>query len=102
MAAGSGARGTVLVVEGDDALGELLVALLANAGYAVSVLQWAGSDAIRVAVNRLEPACVLLDGRSPAAADPSWADAAWARRRGRRVPVVLFTAHGADATEAAC
>ena len=99
MSAVSGARGTVLVVEDDGALGDLLTALLTDQGYAVSVLRRAGSDAIRVAVNRLEPDCVLLDGLG-AAGGASWADAVWVRRRGRPVPVVMVTARGADAAEA--
>jgi DNA-binding response OmpR family regulator len=101
MSSASNARGTVLVVEDDGALGGLLAALLTDEGYAVSVLRRVGSDAIRVAVNRLEPDCVLLQGRGAAGDDPSWADAAWVRRRNRWVPVVMVTALGADAAEAA-
>jgi DNA-binding response OmpR family regulator len=101
MSSTAGTRGTVLVVEDDDALGALLAALLTEEGYAVSLLRRATSDAIRVAVNRLEPACVLLDGQGRFDYGESWGDAAWLRGRARRVPVVMLTAHAADATEAA-
>ncbi|HET7768366.1 MAG TPA: hypothetical protein VFN74_06285 [Chloroflexota bacterium] len=54
-------RGTVLVVEDDPAIGGLVQAVLLDEGYAVSVLSQLTGDAVRTAVGRLEPDCVLLD-----------------------------------------
>jgi DNA-binding response OmpR family regulator len=83
----------VLVVEDDAVIAELVRSVLGDEGFAVSVLPGVRSDALRAAVNRLEPDCVLLDGESSMAGyGTSWTDAAWARRRGRPIPVVMFTA----------
>jgi CheY-like chemotaxis protein len=95
------ARGRVLVVDDDQALCELVEAALTDEGYAVSVLHLVDPDAVRAAVGRLEPDCVLLDGEGPAGFGREWADAAWLSARGRRVPVVMFTVSQRDADEGA-
>jgi DNA-binding response OmpR family regulator len=89
-------KGTVLVVEDDRALGALIDDVLTDHGFAVSLLESAGPEAIRGAVIRLAPDCILLDGESPRGYGASWAEAAWVAGRDRAVPVIMFTGH-ADA-----
>ncbi|HVG95337.1 MAG TPA: response regulator, partial [Chloroflexota bacterium] len=99
-AAGAPGRRTVLVVDDDPVLADLVRAALRDEGYAVSVLTTLSSDAIRTAVERLEPDCLLLDSRSPTDYGASWLDAAWVHARERAVPVVMFTASLAAQQEA--
>jgi CheY-like chemotaxis protein len=91
---------SVLVVEDDPGLGGLLQAALQDEGHRVAVLNVVQSDAVRSAVGRLEPDCVLLDGASSAGYGSSWADAAWLSQRDRPVPVVMITGHQAELEEA--
>jgi DNA-binding response OmpR family regulator len=93
-------RGTVLLVDDDPAVGDLVRDLLTDEGYAASVLGAVTSEALRAAVDRLEPDCLLLDSRGPLDYGDSWRDAAWARARARAVPVVMFTASTAAVREA--
>ena len=83
---------TILVIDDDVVVADLVRAVLTDEGYAVSVLNVLDPDAIRVAVNQLEPDCVLLDSSAPSGPNTSWDTAAWAHARGRPVPVILFTA----------
>jgi CheY-like chemotaxis protein len=92
---------TVLVVDDDPVLSGLVQTVLTDEGYRVAGLTTLSSDAIRTAVGRLEPDCVLLDSRGPTDYGDSWRDAAWARARPRAVPVVMFTASLAAQREAA-
>jgi CheY-like chemotaxis protein len=93
-------RGAVLIVDDDPAMGDLVHALLTDEGYAASVLSAVTGEAIRAAVDRLEPDCLLLDSRGPLDYGESWRDAAWAHARARAVPVVMFTASAAAVREA--
>jgi CheY-like chemotaxis protein len=91
----------VLVVDDDHDIGELVEAVLTDAGYAVSVLNQLDAEIVTAAVGRLEPDCVLLDssgGRTDYG--DSWALAERLAVRGRPVPVVMFTAHAAAEREA--
>jgi CheY-like chemotaxis protein len=90
----------VLVVEDDPAIADVLRALLTDEGYRVSVLGTVDPDALRTAVGRLEPDCVVLDGESPRGYGSSWGEAAWLRGRSRLVPVVMLTGHSSDVGEA--
>ena len=90
----------VLVIDDDRDITELVHAVLTDEGFAVSVLHDQRPEAIRVAINRLEPDCVLLDGESPKGYGESWGHAAWMRGRQRRVPLVMFSGHRNDADEA--
>jgi CheY-like chemotaxis protein len=91
---------TVLVVEDDDDLGDLLRAVVTDAGYAAAILPDARPAAVRAAVDRLEPACVLLDGEGSHGYGASWEVAAGMRARPRPVPAVMFTADAGAAGEA--
>jgi CheY-like chemotaxis protein len=55
---------------------------------------------VLAAVDRLEPACVLLDGGGWRGHDTSWEVAAALRVRARPVPAVMFTVDDDDASEA--
>ena len=89
----------VLVVDADPVLAGLLGDVLRDEGYAVSAVHAVRPDVVRAAVDRLEPDCLLLGAQGAAGYGASWADAAWARGRARRVPVVMFTTSRADAEE---
>jgi CheY-like chemotaxis protein len=93
-------RRTVLVVDDAAVLAALVQAALRDEGYTVAVLTTLTSAAIRTAVGRLEPDCLLLDSRGPTDYGDSWRDAAWAHARARAVPVVMFTASLAIQQEA--
>jgi CheY-like chemotaxis protein len=93
-------RRTVLVVDDDAVLAALVQTALSDEGYTVAVLTTLTSAAIRTAVGRLEPDCLLLDSRGPTDYGDSWRDAAWAHARARAVPVVMFTASLAIQQEA--
>ena len=94
------APGTVLVVDDDDDLGDVLRAIFTDAGYAAAVLPNARPAAVRAAVDHLEPACVLLDGEGSGEYGASWEVAAWMRARGRPVPAVMFTGDAGAVREA--
>lgn len=90
----------VLCVDEDRDIAEVVQAILTDEGYRVSCLYALSDDALLRAVGRLEPDCILLDGGGPASYDESWRAAASLSRRHRHVPVVMFTAHTKDVTEA--
>ena len=98
--AGAPGRRTVLVIDDDPVVAGLVQDLLTDESYAVAVLTTLSSDAIRTAVGRLEPDCLLLDSRGPTDYGDSWLDAAWAHARDRAVPVIMFTASLAAIREA--
>jgi CheY-like chemotaxis protein len=90
----------VLVVDDDRDIGDLVVAVLTDAGYQVSLLAQVAPELVATAVGRLEPDCILLDSTTSADYGESWATAATLAVRGRPVPVVMFTAHAVAAQEA--
>jgi CheY-like chemotaxis protein len=97
--------GKVLIVEDDPVLGDLVHTLLVDEGYTASVLgasllDRVDPDALRAAVGKLEPDCVLLDSGGRGATGASWAEAAWMHDRARPVPVLMFTADDAATREA--
>lgn len=88
-------RATVLIVEDEPAIGNVVATILEDEGYAATLLSQATSEAIRTAVGRLEPDCILLDSTGANARGDfalSWVEAVWAHARRRPVPVVMFTA----------
>lgn len=96
----SASVGKVLIIDDDDDIAEVVRALLTDEGFLVSTLKDGTEEAVRVAVNRLEPDCVLLDGKTPGGYGHAWTDAAWLSQRARRVPVLMFTAGTLAADEA--
>lgn len=91
---------SVLCVDDDRDVAEVVQAILEDDGYAVSCLYDLGDDALLRAVGRLEPDVVLLDSATGVEYGGSWDLASTIASRPRPVPVVMFTAHSADATEA--
>jgi chemotaxis response regulator CheB len=73
----------------------LVHAALADAGFKVSVLSECQPEAIRTAVERLDPECVLLDGETPYDYGASWTAATWLQGQG--IPVIMFSSNP-DAT----
>ena len=90
----------VLCVDDDRDIAEIVQAVLADEGYAISCLYSVEDDALLRAVGRLEPDCVLLDSASSQAYADSWVVAARLALRQRAIPVVMFTAHSMDSAEA--
>ena len=105
MATAQPRGGKVLIVEDDRVLGDLVHTILADEGYTASVLGApllgrVEPGALRAAVGRLEPDCVLLDSGGRGAPNASWAEAAWLHDRPRPVPVLMFTADARSTLEA--
>ena len=96
------AASKVLIVDNDHDISELVRALLTDEGFDVSCVYEHDKDELVAAVGRLEPDCVILDGQSGAGGDygESWREAADMRARGRRIPVIMFTAHAGSSAEA--
>lgn len=92
----------VLVVDDDHDTADIMQAVLIDEGYAPSVLYSADGAAVRAAVARLEPDCVLLDssGRDPVGYGESWQTAAWLAAREPSVAVIMMTGHSLAADEA--
>jgi two-component system nitrogen regulation response regulator NtrX len=90
----------VLVVDDDQGLREVVTAVLEDEGYQVTSLDHVSDDAIRAAIGRIEPDCILLDGAQAIEFAESWTTAADVRQRQRPIPTVMFTAHTRDAAEA--
>lgn len=90
----------ILIIDDDLDLADLVREFLEGEGFAVSVEPEMTHQAIQSTVRRLEPACILLDGRSPLEYGESWDEAAWIAGRQRPIPVIMFTASRADIEEA--
>ena len=91
---------TVLCVDNDRDIAEIVEAVLADEGYAISCLYSLEDDALLRTVGRLEPDCVLLDSGTPRDYASGWLAAARLALRQRAIPVVMFTAHTMDTAEA--
>ena len=91
---------TVLCVDDDRDVAEVVQAILADEGYRVSCLYELADDALMRAVGRLEPDVILLDSASASDYADAWNLAASLHRRSRPVPVVMFTAHVKATAEA--
>lgn len=90
----------VLLVDNDEAVTELVTAILTDEGFQVTTLTETDHDAIAAAVGRLEPDCMLLDNAEGADFGSSWSQAAYLSHRARAVPAIMFTAHAAAVAEA--
>jgi CheY-like chemotaxis protein len=92
---------SVLIVDNDRDITEVVRALLQDEGYQVSTLSDLSPDAVAATVGRLEPDAILLDGESELAGfGRSWEQAARLAERARPIPVVMFSAHHRDLNEA--
>lgn len=90
----------VFVVDDDQDIADLLHEILIDDGFAVTVLYDPSVDAVRVAVDKIEPACVVLDGAEGASYGSSWEIAEWLASRPRPIPTIMITGHGAEQEEA--
>ena len=93
-------RGTILVIEDEQTIGELVRTVLTEEGYDVFVVHDPKHEPVQDAVARLEPDCILLDGTGTTGYGQSWRDATWIHERERPVPVVMFTVDAAATAEA--
>jgi CheY-like chemotaxis protein len=91
---------SVLCVDDDRDVAEVVQAILTDEGYLVSCLYELADDALLRAVGRLEPDVILLDSASATDYNEAWHLAASVHERSRPVPVVMFTAHHDAVTEA--
>ena len=92
--------GSVLVVDDDHDIAELVEAILTDEGFTVSCLFDVQREALLEMVGHLEPDCILLDSSGTSDYGASWEVATGLRTRERRVPVIMFTAHQAAVEEA--
>lgn len=77
---------SVLVVDDDRDIAELVQTILIDEGFKVSCLYEPSRNDVKAAIDRIEPDCVLLDGGAPAADGPSWDIATWLDSRSRPFP----------------
>ena len=96
----SEAAPTVLCVDDDRDIAEIVEAVLVDEGYRISCLYSLEDDALLRTVGRLEPDCVLLDSATSEDYGAGWVAAAALALRQRAIPVVMFTAHSMDTAEA--
>lgn len=90
----------ILVIDDDHDVGEVVTAILSDEGYEVTTLDHISDEAVRAAIGRIEPDCILLDGAEATEYAEAWVTAADVRHRQRPIPTVMFTAHTIDAAEA--
>jgi DNA-binding response OmpR family regulator len=93
-------RGSVLIVEDDQDISQIVGEVLSDEGFVISKLADAHPIVIRAEVGRLESDVVLLDGGDATGYGSSWMNAAWMRGRSRPIPVIMFTAHTSELAEA--
>ena len=83
---------SVLCVDDDRDVAEVVQAILEDEGYAVSCLYELADDAFLRAVGRLEPDVILLDNASTTDYGGSWELATAITHRRRPVPVFSYEA----------
>jgi CheY-like chemotaxis protein len=97
----SGAKGpSILVVDDDEDVGDVVAAILSDEGYSVTTISDLSGEAFRMALGKLEPDLILLDGAGRHEYGEGWLQAARVHLRNRPVPVIMLTAHAQDAREA--
>ena len=84
-------RKTVLVIDDDRDVAEVVQTILIDEGFRVSCLYTHLGQDVAAAVETLQPDCVLLDGGGPAGFEQSWEMALALFSRQRPVPVVMLT-----------
>ena len=98
---GVAGKRSVLIVDNDRDVAEVVRAILQDEGYEVAVIFDRAPDAISAAIGIHEPDAVLLDGEPTGKGyGSSWIEAATLSRRGRKVPVIMFTGQANDLAEA--
>ena len=80
---------TVLVVDNDRDIAEIVQTILIDEGFRVSCIYTPSQVDLHTAVETLDPDCVLLDGGGAAGYGRSWETALWLTSRA--VPVVMLT-----------
>ncbi|MEP7082556.1 MAG: response regulator [Chloroflexota bacterium] len=93
-------RPSILVVDDDEDVGDVVAAILSDEGYSVSTISDLSGEAFRTALGKLEPDLILLDGAGRHEYGEGWLQAARVHLRDRPVPVIMLTAHAQDAREA--
>ena len=96
----AGTPSRVLLIDDDADVADVVLAILTDEGYTVSVLLDTSHDSILAAVGMQEPDCILLDGSHSVEYGSSWAEAASLAARERSVPTIMFSAHVIDVREA--
>lgn len=91
---------TVLVVDDDEDVGEVIAAILSDEGYTVHTLTDVSDESFRTAIGQLEPDLILLDGAGRSEYGQGWLEAARVHLRPRPIPVIMLTGHSKDAREA--
>ena len=91
---------TVLCVDDDRDVTELIEAILGDEGYHVATLTDYDENALLREIGRVEPDVLLLDSATAGGYGDSWTTAARIGDRSRPVSVVMFTAHARDLEEA--
>jgi len=93
-------RPTVLIIDVDLDIVEVVSAVLGDEGYDVSAIDAIDGETIARAIGQLEPDCILLDSVDAVEYGEAWRTAARIHGRGRPIPTVMFTAHVRDIEEA--
>lgn len=97
----SGAKSpSVLVVDDDEDVGDVIAAVLLDEGYTVDTISDVSPDSFRTALGQLEPDLILLDGAGRSEYGEGWLQAARVHHRQRPIPIVMLTGHSKDAHEA--
>ena len=91
---------SVLIVDDDRDIAELVEGILTDEGFTVSCLFDLQLEALLEMVGRLEPDCVLLDSSGTGDYGGSWEWATRLTRRERPIPVIMFTAYQTATEEA--
>lgn len=90
----------VLLIDDDEDVADVVVAILTDEEYLVEVLADTSHESVLAAVGKQEPDCILLDGASGPEYGSSWAEAAYLGARERPIPTIMFSAHHGDVKEA--
>ena len=91
---------TVLIVEHDETIAGLVADVLRDEGFEAFWLANLETTAIQDQVALLKPAAVLLAGCYARDYGHSWDSAAWLHMHHPAIPVIMFTGHSANLTEA--
>jgi CheY-like chemotaxis protein len=93
-------RKSVLVIDDDRDVAEIVQTILLDEGFKVTCLYEPNQNDVKAAIAQITPDCVLLDGGNPAAYGPSWELATWLATLPRPIPAVMITGHDPDREEA--